>query len=148
MALPPKRDHAITLEAAEDMTRRYRENAGAGAQLFPGENRMRPRRAAFEARLRADVVQRLDRPAARGAILSREPLPGLRERHGAVRGVAVPSMAATVQLVPSSDVGDVATLAQPAKPAATAITSTSRSRGPARWRSACRWCGRARTRPA
>lgn len=40
MAIPPKRDHAITLQAAEALTRRYREHAGAGAQratMFPRE---------------------------------------------------------------------------------------------------------------
>ena len=38
MAIPPKRDHGITLEAAEALTRRYRDKAGPGAQrasMFP-----------------------------------------------------------------------------------------------------------------
>ena len=38
MAFPPKRDHTIPLAAAEALTRRYREHAGAGAQratMFP-----------------------------------------------------------------------------------------------------------------
>ena len=40
MALPPKRDHKITLEAAAALTRRYRQSAGQGAQragMFPRE---------------------------------------------------------------------------------------------------------------
>jgi hypothetical protein len=46
MAFPPRQDHAITLEAAAALTRRYREAAGTGAQratMFP--------RAVFEALL-------------------------------------------------------------------------------------------------
>jgi hypothetical protein len=46
MAFPPRQDHAITLEAAAALTRRYRETAGPGAQraaMFP--------RAVFEALL-------------------------------------------------------------------------------------------------
>lgn len=40
MALPPKRDHAITLDAAAALTKRFRESAGANAQragMFPRE---------------------------------------------------------------------------------------------------------------
>ena len=40
MALPPTRDHAITLDAAAALTRRYRAKAGPGAQrasMFPRE---------------------------------------------------------------------------------------------------------------
>lgn len=33
MPFPPKRDHKIPLEAAVALTRRYREQAGKGAQL-------------------------------------------------------------------------------------------------------------------
>lgn len=46
MPFPPKREHKISLDAAAALTRRYRERAGAGAQLgsmFP--------RAVFEALL-------------------------------------------------------------------------------------------------
>lgn len=46
MAFPPRQDHAITLQAAAALTRRYRETAGPGAQratMFP--------RAVFEALL-------------------------------------------------------------------------------------------------
>lgn len=40
MAFPPKREHKISLDAGAALTRRYRERAGAGAQLatmFPRE---------------------------------------------------------------------------------------------------------------
>lgn len=40
MAFPPKRDHKIPLEAAEILTRRFRQDAGPGSQratMFPRE---------------------------------------------------------------------------------------------------------------